>query len=173
MKHDDFAATAFVAEAGTGEEPGARSGGEAGRRPGGASGGASGGNSGGDSGNRSADAPQDGQVRSIRPRSNGFDLEVESATGGLVASSVSYVRDWKVRTDGGGDASALEVDGGFLGFRVPAGAHAVRLRYEPRAWTLGLWTCAAGIAACLAGWWMRRRGWRAMGWFEAAGEVEK
>jgi hypothetical protein len=177
MKHEDFAATVFVAGGEPGGEPGAEPGGTSAGTPGGESagppGGPSRGNPGGESAGASGDRPQDGRVRAIRPLSNGFDLEVESATGGLVASSVSYVRDWKVRIVDGGEAPALEVNGGFLGFRVPAGTHAVRLRYEPRGWTLGLWACAAGIAACLAGWWARRRGWRVMGWFEATGEESR
>ena len=102
-------------------------------------------------------------MSALRPRGNGFDLEVETTTGGLVASSVSYSRGWQVRA-GGRAGKALEVDGGFLGFEVPPGASSVRLRYRPRGWSAGLALCAAGIAAALGGWWGRRRGWRALGW---------
>jgi hypothetical protein len=143
MRHNDFGETAFVVA-----DPVARG------APGAAG--------------AADEQPQQGRVRSIQPRANGFDLAVESATGGLVASSVSYVADWKVRTDDAGargGSPALEVNGGFLGFRVPAGAHAVRLRYEPRGWHRGLALCAAGLAACLAGGWARRRGWAGMAWF--------
>ena len=108
--------------------------------------------------------PQDGRVRAIRPRSNGFDLEVETATGGVVASSVSYLAGWEARLDEGAWSAGpiVEVDGGFLGIRVPPGARSVRLRYRPRGWPLGLALCAAAAAACLLAGWGRRRGWRAI-----------
>lgn len=108
---------------------------------------------------------QDGRVLGVRPRSNGFDLDVASASGGLVTSSVSYAADWQVRIDSQErPAPAIEVNGGFLGFGVPPGVHAVRLRYRPRGWRAGLALAAAGLAATLAAWWGRRRGWRATAW---------
>jgi hypothetical protein len=103
--------------------------------------------------------PQTGQVLHVQPRGNGFDLAIDTATGGLVVSSVSYAPGWQARI-GGRDQPAVEVDGGFLGFRVPPGSHAVRLRYLPRGWTAGLALFAAGLALALAAWWGRRRGWR-------------
>jgi len=108
-----------------------------------------------------ATAPQDGRVRDIRACSNGFDLAVESANGGIVASSVSYAPEWRA-TIGGRELPIVEVDGGFLGLRVPPGAHAVRLRYRPRGWTAGLALFAAGLALSLASWWGQRRGWGAL-----------
>jgi hypothetical protein len=110
-----------------------------------------------------APLPQDGRVRDIRARGNGFDLAVESATGGIVASSVSYAPEWRA-TIGGREQPAVEIDGGFLGFRVTPGNHAVRLRYRPRGWTAGLALFAAGLALSLAAWWGRRRGWRGFAW---------
>ena len=114
-----------------------------------------------------ATRPQDGRVRDIRVRSNGFDLAVDSAAGGIVASSVSYAPGWRA-TVGGREEPAVEIDGGFLGFQVPPGSHAVRLRYRPHGWTLGLALFAAGLALSLAAWWGRRRGWRALAWLEPA-----
>jgi hypothetical protein len=111
--------------------------------------------------------PQDGRVRDIRVRSNGFDLAVDSAAGGIVASSVSYAPEWRT-TIGGREEPAIEIDGGFLGFQVPPGAHAVRLRYRPHGWTAGLALFAAGCALSLGAWWGRRRGWRALAWLEPA-----
>ena len=110
--------------------------------------------------------PQDGRVRDIRVRSNGFDLAVDSAAGGIVASSVSYAPEWRA-TIGGREEPAVEIDGGFLGFQVPPGAHAVRVRYRPHGWTAGLALFAAGCALSLAAWWGRRRGWRGFAWLEA------
>jgi hypothetical protein len=112
-----------------------------------------------------ASLSQDGRVRHIRVRSNGFDFAVDSVAGGIVASSVSYAPEWRA-TIAGRAAPAVEIDGGFLGLRVPPGSHAVRLRYRPRGWTAGLALFAAGLALSLAAWWGRRRGWRAFAWLE-------
>jgi hypothetical protein len=109
--------------------------------------------------------PQDGQVRGIRTRGNGFDLEVATVSGGIVASSVSYAADWDVEV-GGRHRPAVEVNGGFLGCSVPPGEHAVRLRYRPRGWTLGLAVFAAGLSAALLLGWGGRRGWRVLAWIE-------
>jgi hypothetical protein len=94
---------------------------------------------------------QSGEVRSIRPRSNGFDLELSSPTGGTVASSVSYAPGWWVAVDDREPAAASDlVNGGFLGFEVTAGQHRVRLDYRPRGWVWGLRLAALGAAAALA-----------------------
>ena len=99
-------------------------------------------------GSSSGITPQEGQVRKIRPRSNGFDLQVVSG-GGTVVSSVSYDPGWRVEIDGH-PARAIEVDSGFLGFTTPPGAHSVRLDYRPTDWTWGLALCGLGFAAASA-----------------------
>ncbi len=91
---------------------------------------------------------QEGKVRIERVRANGFDLEVESPAGGLVASSVSYVRGWRLLSEGG-DAPVLRVNGGFAGFGVPPGRHRVRLDYRPAGWTWGVQLCSLGLIGIL------------------------
>jgi Bacterial membrane protein YfhO len=164
MHHDDFLETAQLAAAAApghagapGTPAGAAAGGEAGA-PGTAAEGGGGG---------MATRSQDGRVRDIRVHGNGFDLAVDSAAGGIVASSVSYAPEWRA-TIGGREEPVVEIDGGFLGFRAPPGSHAVRLRYLPHGWTWGLALFAAGLALSLAAWWGRRRGWRAVAWLEPA-----
>ncbi|HVT59224.1 MAG TPA: YfhO family protein [Thermoanaerobaculia bacterium] len=95
-------------------------------------------------------SPQEGNVPLIRPRSNGFDLAVASATGGTVASSVSYDPAWRIRVDGL-PAPALDVDAGFLGFKVAAGTHQVAVDYRPLGWLLGLVLCGLASAAAVIG----------------------
>jgi hypothetical protein len=95
-------------------------------------------------------------VRSIRAGSNRFDLETDSATGGTVVSSVSYVPGWQVAMDGR-RSPAVKVNSAFLGFRAPPGRHAVRLIYRPAGWTVGLWLFGVGIAGALAAGLLGRR----------------
>ncbi|HEV7518484.1 MAG TPA: hypothetical protein VGR07_19480, partial [Thermoanaerobaculia bacterium] len=66
--------------------------------------------------------PQRGTVTLGRVEPNGFALTVASPTGGLVASSVSAARGWRLAVDGR-PAPLREVNGGFLGFRVGPGSH--------------------------------------------------
>ena len=100
-------------------------------------------------GGSGAPAAQQGTVRSIRAGSNRFDMEVESATGGVVVSSVTWVPGWQVELDGR-RSQAVEVNSGFLGFQVPPGRHAVHLQYRPVEWTVGLVLFGLGIAGALA-----------------------
>jgi len=93
--------------------------------------------------------PQEGMARKIRPAGNRFGMTVESPTGGVVVSSVSYAPGWRVEIDGR-DSAAFEVNGGFLGFEVPSGVHAVRLVYRPRGWTVGLALFGLGAIAVIA-----------------------
>jgi len=102
---------------------------------------------------------QEGAVRSIRAGSNRFDLETESATGGTVVSSVSYVPGWKVEMDGR-RSPAFEAHSAFLGFQVPPGRHAVRLVYRPASWTWGLVLFGLGAAGALAAGLLNRGGQR-------------
>jgi len=92
-----------------------------------------------------APATAAGAVTRIAPRANGFDLELGSATGGLVASSVSFAPGWRAEVDGG-EAATCEVNGGFLGFAVAPGVHRVRLRYRPPHWRLAVGLAALGLA---------------------------
>ena len=97
-----------------------------------------------------------GEVRAIRPRPNGFDLDVSSPTGGVVASSVSFARGWR-GTAGGRQARVVEVNSAFLGVQVPAGTHRVELRYRPLGWTAGWLLCGLAAAA-----WGAHGGWKTL-----------
>ncbi|MBW8877932.1 MAG: YfhO family protein [Acidobacteria bacterium] len=101
-------------------------------------------------GRSGAPVPQQGTVTSIRAGSNRFDLETESATGGIVVSSVTYVPGWRVEMDDR-RSPAFQVNSGFLGFQVPPGRHAVHLLYRPVEWTMGLALFGLGVLAALIG----------------------
>jgi hypothetical protein len=89
-----------------------------------------------------------GAATRIEPRANGFDLELASATGGLVASSVSFAPGWRAEVDGR-EIATCEVNGGFLGFPLTPGAHRARIRYCPPHGPMALALAALGLA-CLA-----------------------
>src|SRR5262249_10819410 len=72
---------------------------------------------------------QEGTARIRGVSSNGFELDVETRTGGLTVSSVSFSRGWRLALDGRA-APLLRVNGGFLGFLAPPGAHRAALEYR-------------------------------------------
>jgi hypothetical protein len=96
---------------------------------------------------------QAGRVQLRRLHANGFELEAGGASGGLVVSSVTFCRGWRLTLDGR-PAALLRVNAGFLGFLVPAGWHRAALEYRPAGWVWGLrlfWlTLGAILAASLA-----------------------
>lgn len=91
-------------------------------------------------------AGQRGEVWLQEVTANGFELVVRGR-GGLVASSVSHARPWRVVVDGGRPAAARRVDGAFLGCAVPPGLHRVSLRYLPAGWVVGMGLGGVGLAA--------------------------
>jgi hypothetical protein len=91
-----------------------------------------------------AAAEQQGTATLRRLTANGFVLDLDSAGGGLVASSVSHAAGWRVTLDGR-PGLPLRVNGGFLGFVAPPGRHRAVLDYRPAGWLLS-W-CLAGLAA--------------------------
>jgi hypothetical protein len=106
--------------------------------------------------------PQSGTVRIEKVLPNGFDLEVATATGGLVASSVSFAAGWRLELlDGSGPAELRRVNGGFVGFEIGPGRHRVRLDYRPAGWVwgLGLAGVALTVLAGVAVW----RSWNRTG----------
>jgi hypothetical protein len=91
---------------------------------------------------------QSGTVHLDRAGANGFDLTASTPAGGLVASSVTFDRGWRVTVDGR-SAAPVRVNAAFLGFPLPPGSHRVRLDYRPAGWVWGLRLCALGLALCL------------------------
>ena len=79
-------------------------------------------------------ASQQGRVTIAEVKANGFELEIDSPTGGLVASSVSHTAGWRLRRDDQ-EGSILRVNAGFVGIEVPPGRHRVVLDYRPAGWT--------------------------------------
>ncbi|HXT50967.1 MAG TPA: YfhO family protein [Thermoanaerobaculia bacterium] len=94
-------------------------------------------------------APQRGQVSVRRVETNGFTVDVTTPTGGIVVSSVTSVRGWRIAIDER-PVEPLRTNGAFVGFAVPPGRHRVVLDYRPAGWTWGLGLAAAGAIAAAA-----------------------
>lgn len=102
--------------------------------------------------------PQTGTVRILEVLPNGFDLEVETATGGLVVSSVSDSRGWRLESvEGGGEPTLRRVNGGFVGLEIGPGRHRVRLDYRPSGWIWGLGLAGLGVLGMVGAGMARRR----------------
>ncbi|MEA2692889.1 MAG: hypothetical protein QOJ16_2276 [Acidobacteriota bacterium] len=93
--------------------------------------------------------PQAGSARFRQTTSNGFEIATDTPAGGLVASSVAWSPAWRLAVDGV-PAPLLRVNAGFLGFRVPAGAHRAVLDYRPAGWVWGLRLAGLTSVALLA-----------------------
>jgi hypothetical protein len=105
---------------------------------------------------------QSGSVSGVRVLPDGFDLGVETRSGAVVVSSVSYTGGWVARA-GDRELATRLVNGGFLGFEAPPGTNHVRLRYRPFAWRagLGFFVLGLGLAALLR---VAKGRWRAFAW---------
>ncbi|MFN7961929.1 MAG: hypothetical protein U0002_11710 [Thermoanaerobaculia bacterium] len=96
-------------------------------------------------GARPATAGARAEVLRVEP--NGFRLETAGA--GLVASSVTASRGWRVVAQGR-RLQPLRVDSAFLGFEAPAETGEVRLRYLPSSWLPALALAALALTAVVA-----------------------
>ncbi|MEP6800329.1 MAG: DUF6541 family protein [Acidobacteriota bacterium] len=94
----------------------------------------------------------------ISVRESGPDLLLETASDApfLAATSLPDWPGWRVLEEG--RAYPVEtVNHAFVGVRLPAGEHRVRMTYRPRSFLPGLAACAAGLIAALAATRLRRR----------------
>jgi hypothetical protein len=94
-----------------------------------------------------------GSVRFHRAGANGFELAAGGLGGGpgggLVVSSVTFDRGWRLAIDGR-PAELLRVNAGFLGFLALPGWHRATLAYRPAGWVWGVRWFALTAAAALA-----------------------
>jgi hypothetical protein len=93
------------------------------------------------------------RVEIARSRGDTYELRVDAPRETLVKSSVALWPGWRV-THNGRRLEPLLVDGAFLGFKVPAGAGTVRVRYVPLSFWGGLAVALVTLVAALT---VRRR----------------
>jgi uncharacterized membrane protein YfhO len=91
-------------------------------------------------------------------------FEVEADGFGYLVSRASYARGWKARVDGK-EARVLRANGKHRAVPVPAGRHAVVLRYEPPGLRLGMAITALALVASAAAWIVARPATFDTGWW--------
>jgi hypothetical protein len=87
-----------------------------------------------------------------------IEVTTDGAGPGLVVVSESFDTGWQA-FEGDRPVPVHRVDGLVMGLEVPAGPHAIALRYAPPRWGLGV--ALSVVAALLMGlwaFWLRRRG---------------
>jgi Bacterial membrane protein YfhO len=95
------------------------------------------------------------QVQMVERDHTRVQVQVQTATDGLLVLADPWYPQWKVTVDGR-PAELLRVDHAFRGVRVPAGSHQVVFVYQDRAMWLGV-ALALTTAVALAGVWLWRR----------------
>jgi len=78
-------------------------------------------------------------------------LRVAADADTIVGTSIPNWPGWRIERDGGVAVAPVSYNHAFLGFRVPAGAHRVTLRYSPDGVRYGLAISAAALAAVVVG----------------------
>ena len=99
-----------------------------------------------------ASMTQIARVKSWRAVANGFEIGVEAPSGGVLVSSVSWARGWRVEGQGAGNRQRPEMaraNGAFLAVEVPPGITELSLKYEPRGFRWAWLLSALGCLACL------------------------
>ena len=79
----------------------------------------------------------DGTLEVTSYRASDVVVRVNAPAAGFVVLADTYYPGWRVRVDGV-DASLLRANHSMRAVRVPAGAHEVRFRYEPRLLWVGV-----------------------------------
>jgi hypothetical protein len=83
-----------------------------------------------------------------RPTPEHISVEVVAGGPSIVEVGEHYDQGWRVRVDGK-PAPALAVDGAILGTVVPAGRHAVEMRFRPTGFFEGIAIAIASLLVLL------------------------
>ncbi|HWC65774.1 MAG TPA: YfhO family protein, partial [Thermoanaerobaculia bacterium] len=92
----------------------------------------------------------DNGAASVRVREHGPDLvlDVDAGSPAWIVASETNWRGWRARENNARYPIRF-ANHAFVGFRVPAGKHRIRLEYRPASFALGLVAAAAAVAALL------------------------
>lgn len=81
----------------------------------------------------------------VEPRPERVEIEAKPTVASVLVLADAWSPGWRVRVDGQ-DAPLLRIAGVFRGVALPAGVHQIVFRYEAPGWSLGLRSCAVGLA---------------------------
>lgn len=88
--------------------------------------------------------PASGSAKIVVDEPEHVVLDVSMQAAGLVVLADSFDAGWNAKVDG--VAAPIQIANHALrGVCVPAGAHRIEYRYEPRSFTIGLWIAAAAV----------------------------
>jgi len=96
-----------------------------------------------------------------------IELRAEASAPGLLVLSEVYAEGWNAYVDGE-RVEVLRTNHALRGVPLPAGEHAVVVKYEPRSLRIGLWSTGLASVAMLGIWawalvdWRRRGGTRVL-----------
>ncbi len=90
---------------------------------------------------------QRGVFRNISYKSGDVQGEVKSSEAGIVSLKEVYYPGWRVKVDEE-EKPLLQVDGAFIGVKVPQGSHRVHFYYSPSWWRVSV---AVSFASFLIG----------------------
>jgi hypothetical protein len=96
----------------------------------------------------------------VRVREEGPDLvlDIDAAAPAWIVASETNWKGWRAH-EGNTRFPVVFANHAFVGFRVPAGKHVVRLEYRPGSFVAGIALAAAAlVAAFIAGFWSRAGG---------------
>src|SRR6185295_9707105 len=89
-------------------------------------------------------APLDARIEVVEKRINGYELRVQSDAPAVIVVSQMYYPGWKAVVDGAA-TQVYPVDVALTGIIVPAGAHDVRLFFQPMSFRIGLLVSLASL----------------------------
>jgi uncharacterized membrane protein YfhO len=103
-------------------------------------------------------AGQDDSVRVLEQRDGRLELEVETASGGLLVVSEVWHPGWRAAIEGrAAEVPVYRTNVSLMSLEVPAGRSRLRLAFRPLGWTAGVVASVATLA--MLGFLAIRRPW--------------
>lgn len=92
----------------------------------------------------------DTTIQVTRRTASALSMRTTSKNGAAIVTNMQWYPGWRLRIDGNdARAAMIKVNHSFIGLSVPAGNHAIYLRYQPRSLMTGLYISLGALAAVL------------------------
>ena len=99
--------------------------------------------------------PAAAKILAVKFGNRTVDIAAEADKPSLVVVAQTYYHNWRATVDGR-PAPLLRANVAFQAVPIPAGAHAVRLVYQDRAFALGAKVSLGTLTVCALALWRRR-----------------